>query len=56
MRKTELANCPKWLLNADTYNEDVSIDKYGTLIWSGGEFRGGEFLGGETHESPFVYF
>jgi len=37
MKKTELKNCPQWLLDADTLNEDVSFDKYGTLIWHSGE-------------------
>ena len=46
MKKTELKNCPQWLLDANTTDEDVDFDKYGVLIWRGGEFRGGEFLGG----------
>jgi len=59
MKKTELKNCPQWLLNASTKNEDVNLDRYGTLIWSGGEFlggyfRGGEFLGGYFRGGEFL--
>ena len=46
MRKTELKNCPQWLMDAATTNEDVDFNEYGVLIWRGGEFRGGEFRGG----------
>ena len=46
MKKTELINCPQWLLDADTENEDVDFDSYGILIWRGGNFRGGNFRGG----------
>ncbi len=48
MKKHELENCPQWLLDADTLNEDVrwhSSDNT-ILVWEGGYFRGGEFLGG----------
>jgi len=46
MRKTELPNCPQWLLDANTENEDVYFNDYGVLIWRGGNFWGGDFLGG----------
>lgn len=45
MKKTELKNCPQWLLDASTKNEDVDFDEYGFLIWSGVEFLGGYFRG-----------
>ena len=59
MKKTELANCPQWLLDADTENEDVDFDMYGILVWSsgnfrGGDFRGGNFLGGDFRGGDFL--
>jgi hypothetical protein len=53
MKKSELKNCPEWLVKADTFNEDVDWDIYGNLIWKGGEFRGGYFLGGEFRGGEF---
>jgi len=47
MEKTKLPNCPQWLLDADTKNEDVRYDAIGRVEWLSGEFLGGEFLGGE---------
>ncbi|MGL5965495.1 MAG: hypothetical protein ACRCZ9_03160 [Fusobacteriaceae bacterium] len=46
MRKKDLPNCPKWLLDADTFNEYVEFLD-GIIIWRGGQFLGGQFLGGE---------
>ena len=51
MKKSELPNCPQWLLDADTKNEDVRYDALGRVEWLsgtflGGTFRGGSFLGG----------
>ena len=40
MKKTELQNCPQWLLDAQTINEDVEIIN-GVLIWKGGIWNGG---------------
>ena len=54
MRKTELKNCPKWLHDAETVNEDVDFDRYGILIWRGGYFLGGEFRGGEFRGGEFL--
>ena len=45
MRKTELKNCPRWLLEADTENEDVDFNEYGILIWRSGNFWDGNFRG-----------
>ena len=58
MRKTELKNCPQWLLDADTENEDVIFDDYGRIQWNsgnfwGGNFRGGDFRGGEFWGGDF---
>ena len=47
MKKTELPNCPQWLLDADTENEDVRYDAKGRVEWLSGDFRGGDFLGGD---------
>ena len=46
MRKTDLANCPQWLLDADTGNEDVCFNDFGVLQWNSGDFWGGNFRGG----------
>ena len=54
MKKTELKNCPQWLLDAETVNEDVDFDRYGILIWRGGYFLGGEFRGGEFRGGEFL--
>ncbi len=56
MKKHELENCPQWLLDADTLNEDVrwhSSDNT-ILVWEGGYFRGGEFLGGYFRGGEFL--
>jgi hypothetical protein len=53
MRKTELKNCPQWLMNASTKNEDVDFNEYGVFVWRGGEFLGGEFLGGYFRGGEF---
>jgi len=45
MKKTELPNCPQWLLDADTENEDVCYDALGRVEWLSGNFRSGDFLG-----------
>ena len=47
MLKTELANCPQWLLDADTEDEDVYFNQFGILIWSSGDFLDGNFRGGD---------
>ncbi|MDP4112885.1 MAG: hypothetical protein Q8924_12280 [Bacillota bacterium] len=54
MRKTELVNCPQWLLNATTENEDVDFDQYGILVWNGGDFLGGNFRGGDFLGGNFL--
>jgi len=54
MLKTELANCPQWLLDADTEDEDVYFNQFGILIWRGGNFLGGEFLGGDFRGGNFI--
>ena len=45
MRKTELTKEQqvkfKWLMEADTKNEDVKVSKFGTLIWKDGTWKGG---------------
>ena len=45
MRKTELTEEQqvkfKWLMNADTVNEDVEVSKFGHLIWKGGIWKYG---------------
>lgn len=48
MKKTELKNCPQWLLDADTQGEDVqwSSPSQRYIVWRGGAFRGGELWGG----------
>jgi hypothetical protein len=59
MRKSDLPECPHWLAEAETIDENVTwyADMPGTwIIWHsglfrgafrGGAFRGGAFLGGE---------
>ena len=54
MRKTELPNCPQWLMDADTENEDVYFNEYDVLIWSGGNFIGGDFRGGNFIGGNFI--
>ena len=45
MRKTELTEEQqvkfKWLMNADTVNEDVEVSKFGHLIWENGTWEFG---------------
>jgi hypothetical protein len=41
MRKTELENCPQWLMDARTENEDVVIE-FGKVVWRGGTWWGGD--------------
>ena len=45
MRKTELTKEQqenfKWLMEANTVNEDVEVSEFGTLIWRGGFWKGG---------------
>ena len=53
MRKTELKNCPQWLLDAHTENEDVDF-KCGILVWHGGNFWGGDFRGGDFCDGNFL--
>ncbi len=45
MRKTELENCPEWLMQATTENENVEIID-GCVIWQGGTWQGGTWQGG----------
>lgn len=45
MRKAELANCPQWLLDAETFGEDVELEN-GVLVWQGGDWQGGDWWGG----------
>ncbi len=45
VRKTELSNCPQWLLDANTKDEDVTIQN-GILIWQDGVWQGGIWQGG----------
>ena len=47
MKKSELPNCPQWLLDADTKNEDVRYDAFGCVEWLSGDFQYGNFWGGE---------
>ena len=45
MRKTELTKEQqvkfKWLMEADTKNEDVKVSEFGYLIWKGGTWEDG---------------
>ena len=45
MRKTELTKKQqvkfKWLMDADTENEDVRVSEVGTLIWKDGTWKDG---------------
>ncbi len=49
MKKTELPNCPQWLLDADTENEIVEWDDtdQNYIVWCDGLWRGGLWRGGE---------
>jgi hypothetical protein len=55
MRKSDLPNCPQWLLDADTYCADVAwnSDQHNHVIWRDGAFRGGEFFAGEFRGGEF---
>ena len=50
MRKTELTKEQqvkfKWLMKADTKNEDVKVSKFGYLIWEDGTWESGFWEGG----------
>jgi len=45
MRKTELTEEQqvkfKWLMDADTVDEDVKVSEFGYLIWKGGTWKDG---------------
>ena len=41
MKKTDLKNCPDWLLKADTFEEDVEMDYGNKVIWKGGTWKKG---------------
>ena len=41
MKKTELKNCPSWLLEADTLEEDVEMGYDNKIIWKGGTWKKG---------------
>jgi len=45
MRKTELTKEQqkkfKWLMDANTVNEDVKVSEFGYLIWKGGTWKDG---------------
>ena len=45
MKKTELKNCPEWLVKAKTYTEDVDIVD-GRLIWKNGTWEAGTWEAG----------
>jgi hypothetical protein len=45
MKKTELKNCPQWLLDANTENENVEIVD-GRLVWYGGTWKDGTWWNG----------
>ena len=49
MKIKDLPNAPEWLKNASVLNEDVSISKYGNVIWHGGDWLGGDWRGGVWH-------
>lgn len=42
-----MPNCPQWLLDANTENENVEISKFGYVVWRSGEWQGGEWRSGE---------
>ena len=50
MRKTELTKEQqvkfKWLMNANTIDEDVEVSKFGDLIWKSGTWKYGIWKGG----------
>ena len=50
MKKTELTKKQqkkfKWLMKANTYDENVEVSKSGYLIWKGGIWEGGIWEGG----------
>ena len=56
MRKTELTEEQqkkfKWLMDADTKNEDVKVSKFGYLIWEDGIWDRGTWENG-TWEGGF---
>ena len=45
MKKTKLQNCPKWLLDANTINEDVEFVD-GVLTWKNGTWKNGTWESG----------
>lgn len=48
MKISELKNAPQWLLDADTYDEDVDIID-GDVVWRDGVWRDGEWRAGVWH-------
>ena len=59
MRKTELTKEQqkkfKWLMNADTKNEDVKVSKFGGLIWEDGIWEDGIWENGTWEYGVWEY-
>jgi len=45
MKIKDLPNCPEWLSDADTINEDVEMIN-NTVVWNSGTWQGGTWQGG----------
>ena len=52
MRKTELENCPQWLLDAHTENENVEIVN-GNVVWHSGTWHSGTWDNGTWHSGTW---
>ncbi len=49
MKKQDLPNCPQWLLDSDTSDEDIGWDLGGRIAWNSGVWHGGDWRGGVWH-------
>ena len=47
MKIKDLTNAPAWLMNAIVSDENVEIDRFGRVIWYGGDWHGGVWYGGD---------
>lgn len=56
MTKRELPNCPLWLLDAETENENVewNSENQSYIVWRGGEWRDGVWRGGVWHGGVWI--
>ena len=54
VKKTEITNCPKWLLDAETEDENVVVID-GIVVWISGTWKGGTWESGTWKGGTWRY-